>query len=314
MPEIYLPGNEPRYMFVYPDSRIGVGAMSILYKGIRLIDNEVVAIKVLIGAHANNANIINLFRQGFINIDNNHIMDVYDYVVTDAGAGNRHHLILEYIEGEVFGNVMSNINLNEDKAIAYIIQLLDGVKYLHNKGYIHRDLKPNNLMLGKGDYLKIIDFDTVVKFDENYNHNIFIGTPEYSSPEQLRKESLDPRSDLWSCGIILFEILFKQNPFKNATDLKGAILKDELIIPNKYSKKLTKIIAKSLEKDKNKRYPTAQGFLEDLKTYQKRKDSYLYQFYDKYFLPGTIPSYLKVVLISTFFILLAVFISLLIQK
>lgn len=270
---ITLTGNKTSntYSFVYPDDRIGSGSVSVVYKAVR-DDGLRVAIKVLKSTHVNNDYLRSFFyNNALISVSNPHLMQVYDHIITEEGGNLRYHLVMEYIEGESFDLLISR-RLSRSAIISYIMQLVDGLGAMH-KHYIHCDLKPSNLIVAKGDYLKITDFDTALVLDSASRHASFVGTPLFSSPEQINVEPLDVTSDLWSVGVIFYYCLTGYYPFGNSAmsteDKKAAVVGGQADYDKITNSDDREVIKRLLHTDRTQRFQTAlevNNALEELLT------------------------------------------------
>ena len=221
---------------------IGAGGMGEVYRARDEKLSRDVAIKVLPSDLSTNADRLNRFEQeaqaaGALNHPN--ILAVYDIGMHDSAP----YVVSELLEGETLRETLSQRSLGARKATEYATQLAHGLSAAHDTGIIHRDLKPDNIFITKDDRLKILDFglaklvqtsDTEVQTDvatvKAYtNPGTVMGTAGYMSPEQVRGEGVDHRSDIFSFGSILYEMLTGQRAFRRETSAETmtAILKEE---------------------------------------------------------------------------------------
>lgn len=292
-PEIVkLPKSEKNALYVLNNLRVrGLNINKFTEQFRRLMEHTTsdrtaikpVAIKVLFSDLAANPMFVQRFeRESQIKIKHPNIVEILDYVVVPPQVVKngkqdtaKHHIVMEYLRGESleYNLFKSEKPFNEKIALEYIRQLLEGLNALHKTGITHRDIKPNNTMITTSDSVKIMDFG-VVKLDKEIDQDnltsvtAFIGTISYASPEQINNLDVGPQSDIWACGIILFEMLTKRRPFEGDTadDTKRNILNPQLHTPKipGVSPGVNEIIYKSTQKDIHKRYQNTEEFLADL--------------------------------------------------
>ena len=270
-------------------SKIGAGGMGEVYRARDEKLNRDVAIKVLPAALSENADRINRFEQearaaGTLNHAN--ILAVYDFGV----HGDASYVVSELLEGDTLRDLLDKRSLITRKAVEYAVQLTDGLATAHDKGIVHRDLKPENLFITRDDRLKILDFGLAkllqpptldvpqTEIETRKVHTdpgTVMGTVGYMSPEQVRGQTVDQRSDIFSFGAILYEMLSGQRAFRRDTapETLTAILKEEPTdlsqINGNVNPSLEKIVRRCLEKQPARRFQTASdlGFaLEALST------------------------------------------------
>jgi eukaryotic-like serine/threonine-protein kinase len=207
---------------------IAQGGMGVVYRGRHRLIDKAVAIKVLRPELADNREITQRFlteAQAASSIGNEHIVDITDYGELPDGAT---YIVMEYLEGEALGQAIERAKdlIPVPEILAISRQVCDGLQHAHNAGIVHRDLKPDNIFLthrGKQErFVKILDFG-IAKVASSQNQltragRIF-GTPHYMSPEQARGEELDNRADIYSMGVILYEMLSGRLPFEGENPL-----------------------------------------------------------------------------------------------
>ena len=268
-------------------SLIGAGGMGEVYLGEDNSLNRKVALKVLLEKIASDNERLLRFQQEAKTVSAlNHpnILTIYEF----GTEKNLHYLASEFIDGETLRDLLANDNLSLIQILDMAIQIASALQSAHNAGIIHRDIKPENVMIRKDGYVKILDFG-LAKLTENKSidgesgagnqlktrEGIIMGTAAYMSPEQARGRAVDKRSDLWSLGVVLYEMVTGRQPFQGETLNHTIVALLEKEPPNlslfvsDYPGEIERIIKKSLEKDPLNRYQTATEFLTDLKNLQK---------------------------------------------
>jgi serine/threonine-protein kinase len=231
--EVDSPKRAESYVGYVIDGRYHVetvlaqGGMGVVYRGRHRLIDKAVAIKVLRPELADNREITQRFlteAQAASSIGNEHIVDITDYGELPDGAT---YIVMEYLEGQALGQALAKDEAMPVEDILDIArQVCDGLQHAHEAGIVHRDLKPDNIFLthrGKQErFVKILDFG-IAKVASSQNQltragRIF-GTPHYMSPEQARGEELDNRADVYSMGVILYEMLSGKLPFEGENPL-----------------------------------------------------------------------------------------------
>jgi eukaryotic-like serine/threonine-protein kinase len=192
-------------------------------------------------------------------------------------GGEKHsriYMVMEWCPGRLLRQILDEGRLPQDRAIRIAIEILKALDYIHSNGVVHRDLKPENIMVDENDHIKLIDFgiagDTASRRLTYANFTSMLGTPNYIAPEQVKGKRGDGRTDLYSMGVILYEMLTGKLPFTGPTPL--AAMNDRLLnhpVPPRVadpsvSPQLQEIIYRALERDPKNRYATAQEFIRDL--------------------------------------------------
>jgi serine/threonine protein kinase len=192
-------------------------------------------------------------------------------------GGEKHsriYMVMEWCPGRLLRQILDEGRLPQDRAIRIAIEILKALDYIHTNGVVHRDLKPENIMVDENDHIKLIDFgiagDTASRRLTYANFTSMLGTPNYIAPEQVKGKRGDGRTDLYSMGVILYEMLTGKLPFTGPTPL--AAMNDRLLnhpLPPRVadpsvSPQLQEIIYRALERDPKNRYATAQEFIRDL--------------------------------------------------
>ena len=186
----------------------------------------------------------------------------------------QHYITMEYISGQdLKGLIRQTGQLTVGKAVSIARQICDGLEEAHSLGIVHRDLKPNNIMIDRGGNAKIMDFGIAraIKGKSITGSGVMIGTPQYMSPEQVEGKDIDHRSDIYSLGILLYEMLTDRVPFEGDTPLTvGVKQKTETPIdPKDFNERipeeLSRLILRCLEKERESRYQSADEVRSDLK-------------------------------------------------
>lgn len=257
---------------------IDSGGMGTVYKAIHKQFDRIVAIKILHQQLAQNPDV----RQRFKNeattlgrLQHPNIVTLYDYIEQDTTCA----LIMEYVKGKPLDKYINTISgpVPEEKAIKLFEQILQGVQYAHRLNIIHRDIKPSNFMITNDGNIKILDFG-IAKILGNENFNLTsegqqVGTKFYMSPEQVKGQALDRRTDIYSLGVTLFEVLTGQCPYKDITsefELYNQIVEQPLphaksIYPQ-VSNKMQLLISKATEKKPDNRFSDCEAFQKALHT------------------------------------------------
>jgi len=200
--------------------KIGEGGMGVVYKGIDTGLDRLVAIKVLTPEFAHNPELIERFRaeaKAQANLNHQNITTLYAFLQAEKQC----LIVMEYIEGETFEDLLVRRGKLPWKEAAFMTrQALNGFGFAHGMGIIHRDIKPSNLMLTKTGAVKIMDFGIAKALggSTKTRTGLQMGTPQYMSPEQIRGRQVDARSDLYSLGITMYQLLSGDLPFKADSD------------------------------------------------------------------------------------------------
>jgi len=263
-------------------AKLGEGGMGTVYKAKETLAERLVALKVLRKTLAGNQKFTQRFdREAKLAGSLNHAN-----VVSCFSAGVHRgiqYISMEYIEGETLKQRMNRKGgkLPEEESLKYALQIAQGLSHAHSKGVVHRDIKPDNVLLGKNGAVKISDFGTAKSFlDEESmtNTGVIVGTPNYISPEQVRGEkNIDHRADLYALGATLYQMLTGRLPFSasSALQIMRAHLEDELENPADInpliSGEAVQIVTKLMAKTPDARYKSADDLAEDIQRVLEKK-------------------------------------------
>jgi serine/threonine protein kinase len=187
---------------------------------------------------------------------------------------SRIYMVMEWCPGRLLRHILDEGRLPQDRAIRIAIEVLKALEYVHASGVVHRDLKPENIMVDDDDHIKLIDFgiagDTASRRLTYANFTTMLGTPNYIAPEQVKGKRGDGRTDIYSMGVILYEMLTGKLPFSGPTPM--AAMNDRLlnhplppsVADPSISPQLQEILYRALERDPKNRYTTAKEFIHDL--------------------------------------------------
>ena len=256
--------------------RLGAGAMATVYMARQLSLDRIVAIKVLPRKYTNNAQYIERFyAEGKAAAKLNHPNIVQ---AIDVGqAGDYHYFVMEYVEGRTVGDDLTNHGRYSEKdALDVVIQVAQALDHAHNAGFIHRDVKPKNIIITKGGIAKLADMGLARAESDREaaeaEQGKAYGTPYYISPEQIRGElDVDFRADIYGLGCTFYHMVTGQVPFEgpNPSAVMHQHLKAELVPPdhlnNELSAGVCEVIEVCMAKSPDKRYNSSGDLLADLK-------------------------------------------------
>lgn len=256
------------------DRKIGEGGMARVYRGRDLRLNRAVAVKVLHSQYANDPSFLPRFQheaQAAANLHHPNIVDIYD-VGQDQDI---HYIVMEFIEGnDLKQEILRRGALPIAEAIAVIAAVADGLDSAHRTGMVHRDIKPQNIVIGSDGQVKITDFGIAKSALSTAmtETGMTFGTAYYLSPEQARGQAATARSDIYSLGITLYEALTGKLPFtgENAIAVAFKQVSEAPIAPRQLNARipvqLEALVLQTLEKDPDKRPATAREFAQRLRS------------------------------------------------
>ncbi|MDR3775011.1 MAG: serine/threonine-protein kinase [Terracidiphilus sp.] len=248
------------------DATVARSGMATLYRATDLCDGRQVAIKVPHAEMEADPVLVERFRrEQEIGQELDHPGVVKTY---DGEERSRLYMVIEWVEGLLLRAILSQERkLPIDRAIHLALQILDALDTMHKHGVVHRDLKPENIMVDDEDRIKLIDFGIAMKEDARritfVDMSATLGTPDYISPEQVKGQRGDQRSDIYSLGIMFYEMLTGEPPFTGPNPL--AVMNERLLHDpeparsrrREISPELNEILNRALERDPRRRYQTA---------------------------------------------------------
>ena len=251
--------------------KIGTGGMSDVYKAKCHKLNRFVAVKVLKQEFSENANFVSKFRieaQAAAGLAHPNIVNVYD-VGEENGI---YYIVMELVEGITLKKyIEKKARLSYKEAVSIAIQVSMGIEAAHNNHIIHRDIKPQNIIISKDGKVKVTDFGIAKAATSNTITSNVMGSVHYTSPEQARGGYSDEKSDIYSLGITLFEMLTGRVPFNGETTVAIAIkhIQEEMPSPKEYVAEIPNsveaIVLKCCQKSPDRRYQNMQELVADLK-------------------------------------------------
>jgi serine/threonine-protein kinase len=260
--------------------RIGAGGMSLVYKAQDLSLGRIVAIKMLHDSLTGDEAFLRRFRHeahAVANLTHPNIVTVHDI----GQDGNKHYIVLEFVDGLTLKDLIREQNDNGrplpvDRALNLIIQTCAGIGYAHRAGLVHCDVKPHNILVTRDDRVKVADFGIARAISQASIHESRTwGTPQYFSPEQAAGESATPASDVYSIGVVMFELLSGRLPFEAETHTGVAIkhIRQEAPLITDFNPlvppQLARVISKIMSKEPAGRYRTAGQLGRILTSYQQ---------------------------------------------
>ncbi len=251
--------------------QVGTGGMSDVYKAKDHTLGRYVAIKVLKSEFSEDTNFVSKFRteaQSAAVLEHPNIVNIYD-VGSENGI---HYIVMEYVEGITLKTYIGKKGqLTYKEALSIAIQVGRGIQAAHAKNIVHRDIKPQNIIISTDGKVKVTDFGIARAVSENTIHSDVMGSVHYASPEQARNGYVSSRSDIYSLGIVMYEMVTGRVPFDGDSTVAVAIqhLQDEMDPPSKYAPNLPvsleKIIQKCTQKSPDRRYDSMESLLIDLR-------------------------------------------------
>lgn len=256
---------------------IGIGGMADVYKAVDLVENRTVAVKILKNEFADNDDFVRRFRnesKAIAVLSHPNIVKIYDVGFSDRIQ----FIVMEYIDGITLKEFMEQQGVLKWKdSVHFIIQILRALQHAHDRGIVHRDIKPQNIMLFPDGTIKVMDFG-IARFAREEGKTISdkaIGSVHYISPEQARGDITDEKSDIYSVGVMLYEMLTGVKPFDADTPIAVALMhmqstpKPPRAINNTIPEGLESIVMRAMQRDASKRYQSASEMIKDIEEFKQ---------------------------------------------
>lgn len=254
--------------------KLAEGGMGAVYKGRHRQTGQIVAVKVLAPDMANNQVLLKRFENEFRaanKLNHPNIVRALDY----GSLAGRPYLVMEFIDGESVGQRLEREGkLNEEEAVRIVVQAAEGLQEAHDHGLIHRDVKPDNLMLTRDGQVKLADLGLAKETEADMNLTRTgrgLGTPHFMSPEQFRNaKNADARCDIYSLGATLYMMVTGELPFKSCGPLDAWMKKvhNDIPSPRKLNPKLSVVIDRAIQRsmlaDPKLRHASCREFIADL--------------------------------------------------
>ena len=254
------------------EEKIGEGGMSIVYKARCNKLNRYVAVKVLKKEMSDNEDIVNKFKReatAIAALSDNNIVNILDVGSQD----DINYIVMEYVKGKTLKELIKQFGkLNYETAITIAIQIAKALECAHKNNIIHRDVKPQNILVTEEGLIKVTDFGIAKSTSSATltNTTTIMGSAHYFSPEQAKGTLVDNRTDLYSLGVVLYEMVTGKVPFEADSPVTIALkhIQEEVVPPKQINSKipesLNKLIIKAMEKDPGMRYQNARDIINDL--------------------------------------------------
>jgi serine/threonine protein kinase/Flp pilus assembly protein TadD len=261
--------------------KLGMGGMGVVYQATDTRLGRPVALKFLSEALGDDEQIRRRFMQearAASSLDHPNICTIFEIDETDDGEM---FIAMAFYPGETLNTMISRGQFGTEKGLTIAIQVARGLAAAHEELIIHRDIKPGNIMVTEKDTVKILDFGLakLARHSGLTRPDSTLGTPGYMSPEQIRSDNVDHRTDIWSLGVVLFEMLTGRLPFKGerTESMIHSILNDEPIKPTSLRSglpaRMDRVVQKAMAKDPRRRYEKMTDFIADLQEMISEDDS-----------------------------------------
>lgn len=258
------------------EEQLGGGGMAVVYKAMDTLLNRLVTIKILRSEYASDEAFVERFRkeaQSIARLSHPNIVHIHDV----GKDNNVHYLVMEFIEGQNLKDIIrKDAPLPVERVITLSCQVCDALEHAHKNNIVHRDVKPHNILITRDGRAKLTDFG-IAKETSTATHtqaDTIMGSVHYISPEQVRGEPACPQSDIYSLGVVIYEMLTGKLPFDGDTPISVAMKHIQDIIPPLHeinpgvSDLLSSVISKALEKNPRNRFESALEMKDALKNYK----------------------------------------------
>lgn len=260
--------------------KVGEGGMAVVYKARCNKLNRFVAVKILKSEYNDNEDIVDKFKKeatAIATLSDNNIVNVLDVGCQD----NVNYIVMEFVDGKTLKDVIDDFGkMNYDTAITIAVQVARALDCAHRNGIVHRDIKPQNILVTESGLVKVTDFGIAKSSGSATltNTSTVLGSAHYFSPEQAKGTYIDKRTDIYSLGIVMYEMVTGQMPFNADSPVTIALkhIQEPPVPPKELNPKvpesLNKLILKCMEKDQNKRYQDAKDVIADLQKIKQNPD------------------------------------------
>ncbi len=270
---------------------LGVGGMAVVYKAFDNIDHRIVAVKILKNEFSENAD----FKRRFMNeskaisvLSHPNIVKIFDVSYGEI----LQYIVMEYVDGITLKEYIEQQGrIDPREALYFVTQILRALQHAHDKGIVHRDVKPQNIMLISDGTIKVTDFG-IARFSRSETRTMTdgaIGSVHYISPEQAKGSVTDSKTDLYSVGVMLYEMLTGKLPFQsdNAVSVALMQLHNEPVKPREINPDipvgLEQIIIRAMQKNQNDRYQAASEILTDIEAFKRNPNiKFDYTYFNDY--------------------------------
>lgn len=256
-----------------PLEKIGEGGMAVVYKAKDHLLNRNVAVKVLKEQFSSDKEFVEKFKReatAAASLSDNNIVNIYDVGTQD----DINYIVMEYVSGKTLKQIIKEeVRIPPERSVEIAIQIAKALKCAHKNNIIHRDIKPHNILVTEDGIVKVTDFG-IAKASNSVtitNSNKIMGSAHYFSPEQARGSFVDFRTDIYSMGIVMYEMVTGRVPYDAESPVSIALkhIQEPVVPPIKLNENvpesLNKLILKAVEKEPIKRYQTMEDMLVDLK-------------------------------------------------
>ena len=259
---------------------IGIGGMADVYKAVDIMEDRTVAVKILKNEYSENEEFLRRFRnesKAIAVLSHPNIVKIYDVGFSDEIQ----YIVMEYIDGITLKEFIEQQGVLRWKdAIHFITQVLRALQHAHDRGIVHRDIKPQNIMLFSDGTIKVMDFG-IARFSRSDGKTLSdktIGSVHYISPEQARGDITDEKSDIYSVGVMLYEMLTGKKPFDAENPVAVALMHMQEVAKNPREiistipEPLEEIVYHAMERNPSRRYQSASEMMKDIETFKHNPD------------------------------------------